>query len=255
MHTQRVIFKWFAIVIASILFLQFALISPSASAQGENPPFDQFHWEDWGGSSNNKLDVSPYNVAMDSYYHVFEIEPTIGDPRIIRLKAEAAPYTIHVNLRWIYRAPSSGGPFHMNIRGSATSGPDPTADLDVQPGTTGDLSLEFDLIETEPQYNYFHDFSFDMSGSGFGSGHSTYIIAINPHGDDLDGDGLLNNWEANDTDLNSDGVIDVGPSVGSNPSIKDIYVEVDWMEEDENHSHNPMAGAMQEIVNAFAPMI
>jgi hypothetical protein len=81
----------------------------------------------------------------------------------------------------------------------------------------------------------------------------TNIFAAPPDGD-LDGDGLLNSWETNDTDLNGDGVIDVGPSVGSNPSVKDIYVEVDWMEATSllHPSHRPKPEAIEKVVDSFA---
>ena len=81
---------------------------------------------------------------------------------------------------------------------------------------------------------------------------STSIFAAPPDGD-LDGDGLLNSWETNDTDLNDDGVIDVGPSVGSDPIKKDIYIEVDWMEaEGHLYSHQPWPEAIEKVVDAFA---
>ena len=38
MNSQRVISKWLAMLIASTMLLQSALILPSASAQGENTP-------------------------------------------------------------------------------------------------------------------------------------------------------------------------------------------------------------------------
>ena len=48
--------------------------------------------------------------------------------------------------------------------------------------------------------------------------------------DDTDGDGLLDNWEKNGLDADSDGTIDVNlPAMGANPFHKDIFLELDWM--------------------------
>jgi uncharacterized repeat protein (TIGR01451 family) len=90
------------------------------------------------------------------------------------------------------------------------------------------------------------------SALGVGSNETltltAYLLAATPQ--DSDGDGLFDVWEMEDTDLNGDGVIDIGPSLGADPNRKDIYVEVDWME-DENHSHKPDPAAIQKIVEAF----
>jgi uncharacterized repeat protein (TIGR01451 family) len=75
-----------------------------------------------------------------------------------------------------------------------------------------------------------------------------YLLAATP--EDSDGDGLFDVWEMNATDLNGDGVIDIGPSLGADPNRRDIYVEVDWME-DEHHSHKPDPVAIQKVVDAF----
>ena len=47
---------------------------------------------------------------------------------------------------------------------------------------------------------------------------------------DSDGDGLLDVWEKEGLDFDGDGKIDVDlPTMGANPNIPDIFVEVDWM--------------------------
>jgi uncharacterized repeat protein (TIGR01451 family) len=48
--------------------------------------------------------------------------------------------------------------------------------------------------------------------------------------EDTDGDGLLDEWEKNGLDADSDGTIDVKlPTMGANPGHKDIFLELDWM--------------------------
>lgn len=89
---------------------------------------------------------------------------------------------------------------------------------------------------------------------------TSYDIATCPGGDitDTDGDGLLDCWESAGIDSNGDGVVDLqlydvnGDGVISgderaDPNHRDLYIEVDWMAQ-----HQPVAAAMNRIVNSFA---
>lgn len=72
---------------------------------------------------------------------------------------------------------------------------------------------------------------------------------------DSDGDGLFDTWESLGIDSNGDGTIDVDlPAMGADPNKKDIFVEIDWMEESGTnaHSHKPSSVAIKKIVDAFA---
>lgn len=69
---------------------------------------------------------------------------------------------------------------------------------------------------------------------------------------DSDGDGLFDIWETQGIDTDGDGTIDLDlPAMGADPNKKDIFVEVDWMEEDD-HTHKPIPGAIETIVESFA---
>ncbi|MFZ2451196.1 MAG: hypothetical protein WAW36_11815 [Methylovulum miyakonense] len=69
---------------------------------------------------------------------------------------------------------------------------------------------------------------------------------------DTDGDGLLDEWESNGYDHDSDGVVDVNlPGMGANPKHKDIFIEIDWMR-NASHSHKPTLGVMSRVISAFA---
>lgn len=69
---------------------------------------------------------------------------------------------------------------------------------------------------------------------------------------DSDGDGLFDIWETQGLDSDGDGNIDIDlPAMGADPDKKDIFVEVDWMSNDD-HSHQPNPAAIEEIVNSFA---
>jgi hypothetical protein len=68
---------------------------------------------------------------------------------------------------------------------------------------------------------------------------------LDPNGDE-DGDLLLNSWETDGIDSNSDGTFDL-ILVGANPLHKDLYVEIDFMQQ---HKPNPLA--ITDVVNSFA---
>lgn len=68
---------------------------------------------------------------------------------------------------------------------------------------------------------------------------------------DTDGDGLFDIWEIEGFDFDGDGNPDVDlPAMGADLLRPDIFVEIDWMEDDE-HSHRPNSEAIDLIVEAF----
>ena len=65
---------------------------------------------------------------------------------------------------------------------------------------------------------------------------------------DKDDDGLLNIWESRGIDYNGDGEIDLDlPSLGANPNHRDIFLEIDYME-----NHKPYPAAIDVIKRAFS---
>ncbi len=82
--------------------------------------------------------------------------------------------------------------------------------------------------------------------------------------EDTDADGLLDIWETQGLTVTIDGVdvfVDL-PAMGANPNRKDIFVEIDYMENRGiclpfigcyfGHSHQPKPEAIARIVSAFA---
>lgn len=67
---------------------------------------------------------------------------------------------------------------------------------------------------------------------------------------DRDGDGLLDDWEINGYYPGDGTKVDL-PAMGADPDKKDIFVEVDWME-DAEHSHRPDPAAIKTVVESFA---
>jgi hypothetical protein len=65
---------------------------------------------------------------------------------------------------------------------------------------------------------------------------------------DIDGDGLPDNWEKDGIDINNDGIIDFDlPSHGANPHHKDIFVEVDYLQ-----NHKPRREALDHLKGNFS---
>ena len=67
---------------------------------------------------------------------------------------------------------------------------------------------------------------------------------------DTDGDGLSNGWEV--AGIDGDTTPD-GPDffLNTDPTHKDLFVEVDWMEAVGDHSHAPADGVLDDVITAF----
>lgn len=69
---------------------------------------------------------------------------------------------------------------------------------------------------------------------------------------DSDSDGLLDVWEENGIDVNSDGTNDFPlHEIGADPLHKDLFVEIDYMESP-TCSHKPLGDAVTNVMAAFA---
>lgn len=66
---------------------------------------------------------------------------------------------------------------------------------------------------------------------------------------DHDGDGLLDEWETNGYTVDGQ-LIDL-PTMGADPNVKDIFVEVDYLA-DGTHSHEMSPAAADLVIDAFA---
>lgn len=79
---------------------------------------------------------------------------------------------------------------------------------------------------------------------------------------DADGDALPDDWETNGLDVDGDGDIDLDlPALGADPQRKDIFLEIDWMFEEETcvwlicwggEDFSPRQVAIDQMVAAFA---
>ncbi len=67
---------------------------------------------------------------------------------------------------------------------------------------------------------------------------------------DTDGDGLRDSWETQGYTAANGVFVDL-PALGANPLRKDVFVELDYMV-GADHSHRPLATAIQKVVDAFA---
>jgi uncharacterized repeat protein (TIGR01451 family) len=80
-----------------------------------------------------------------------------------------------------------------------------------------------------------------------------YYTVTTPLCQDGDTDGLLDSWEILGYDADGNGTIDVDlPTMGANSQRKDLFLEIDCLAVLGGHSHCPVSGAIQTVVQSFA---
>ncbi len=88
-----------------------------------------------------------------------------------------------------------------------------------------------------------------VANTGVDSVQQFNWIDLDTNGDsdpDSDADGLPDLWELEGIDADNDGVADLNLP-GASPTHKDLYLEIDYMT-----SHQPLAEALADVVQAFA---
>ncbi|MDE3090418.1 MAG: VWA domain-containing protein, partial [Chloroflexota bacterium] len=82
-------------------------------------------------------------------------------------------------------------------------------------------------------------------GAGTGAAINEIIARCGAGLKDSDGDGLPDDWEKN-------GIPGANlPAMGADPNMKDVFVQINWMEDDK-HKQEPDPAAIEKIVKAFA---
>lgn len=140
-------------------------------------------------------------------------------------------------------------PIHIEIWDSDTwPNPDDHVDIDKD-ANNRDLDLVFDVATKTLS----GDVTFGYSKGGGGDSDRAEIwFHVGLDNVDIDGDGLFDSWETSGIHMDDDGTIDLNLSaLGANPNHKDLFIEVDWME-DETHSHRPWNEAIQTVIDSFA---
>ncbi len=91
-----------------------------------------------------------------------------------------------------------------------------------------------------------------ITGDGGEAVKVCFDISIDSGTGDADGDFLLDGWERNGLNADGDASIDVNlPGMGASPVRKDLFLELDCLFA-ANHTHCPLLGAIQPVVQAFA---
>ena len=96
-----------------------------------------------------------------------------------------------------------------------------------------------------------------VTGDGGEAVKVCFDISIDSGSGDADGDFILDGWERNGFNADGDASIDVNlPVMGANPGRKDLFVELDCLVDSDgtadDHSHCPVPGAIQTVVQSFA---
>ncbi len=110
-----------------------------------------------------------------------------------------------------------------------------------------------DEIKPHLRITYQIDLNKDSDGDGL-KDFEEKSIGSDPSNPDTDGDGLLDGWEyiGLGYDADGDGVMDLNLSkMGADPLKKDLFVEIDWMEDAEKSYKPDRKEVLQPIVNAF----
>lgn len=96
------------------------------------------------------------------------------------------------------------------------------------------------------------DATYGYSNGGGDSNRAEIWFNIGLDGGDKDGDGLFDIWETVGIHMDGDDTVDLDlPALGASPDHKDKFLEIDWMRTP-THTHEPLPGVTQAIVNAFA---
>ena len=144
----------------------------------------------------------------------------------------------------VFRADRNANP--LSLVDQFTSGDTRQEGMACDPVTFAPLEVMW--VRTTPQGGQFPDVitAYEIETGSCGLGGEP---------PDSDGDGLFDIWETQGIDQNGDGSIDVDlPAMGADPNKKDLFVEIDWMEQSGllAHNHQPDSEVIRIVVDAFA---
>lgn len=135
-----------------------------------------------------------------------------------------------------------------------------------------DNAPAIDMIGSLPQYRTDHIYTFNIDAGStprrlnFAIGDlyavdndGSFTIALSDSESfslsDSDEDGIWDHWESQGggIDADGDGTIDLDLyAMGARPDRKDIFLEIDWLDEGNGHSHRPTQEAINIVQNAFS---
>lgn len=123
--------------------------------------------------------------------------------------------------------------------------------LDIKPGDGETITLTVNL--TNGRWSGTANWPTNcVTGDGGEAVKVCFDISVDSASGDADGDFLLDGWERNGYNADGDGTVDVNlPVMGADPRRRDLFLEVDCLA-DAVHSHCPLQGAMQQVVQSFA---
>lgn len=173
--------------------------------------------------------------------------------------------TAHLRPNWEFRKTVPATQQNVGVRVQIWD--EDTFDDDLADATpqSGDKNLDFNVDVAKGAVTGEVSGGIGQKICTFGNGEdgdgSAYVCFTATTGD-RDGDGLQDSWETNGIDFDGNGTVDLplnAPPFNANPDRKDLYMEVDYMTcaaggcaPGDAHSHRPAAGALSDVIAAFA---
>lgn len=133
----------------------------------------------------------------------------------------------------------------------------------LEPGAEAPMSISFRVAPADSAIEPSNPLSYSVNVTGNGASPKTIALQTSYVPIDTDGDSLPDEWEINGIDANGDGTIEVDlPAMGANPRRKDLFIQLDWMEQapttivgswaNAGHHHKPKPAALNEVIVAFS---
>lgn len=123
--------------------------------------------------------------------------------------------------------------------------------LDIKPGAGETIALTLNLDTGRWSSDVVWPVNC-VTGDGGEAVKVCFDISVDSSSGDADGDFLLDGWERNGFNPDGDATVDENlPAMGASPLRKDLFLEIDCLV-DGTHTHCPLVGAIQDVVQSFA---
>lgn len=273
-------FLVYLVIAALLALISLLVISPNFSA-AQSPPIPTPTPVRWP-----PLVVTPVSSSGEPLPSAQEIGPT--DVTILAAREYLqVPFTVPGSIG-VETKQEYSGVVHVNVSGGGQSAGIAINDafyiyIDQTPQYITPAYVEpfylyidnapaIDMIGYLPQYHADHMYTFVINAGSTprrlnfaigdvytadNEGSFTIALSDSPSSSitDSDGDSIWDHWESQGggIDANGDGNIDLDLyALGARPDRKDIFLEIDWLDEGNGHSYRPTQEAINIVRDAFS---